>query len=330
MKIDLVYTWVNCSDPAWIEKRRYNLPNAGLDNQEAFGKARTSENNELLYSLRSVEIYAPWINHIFIVTDQQTPEWLDATNEKITIVDHRDIIPAEVLPMFNSTAIEQCLHKIEGLSEHFLYANDDTMFGRDLSPDFFFTSAGKIIYRVTHQKGFYKNLVDNSGIYFTTILRVNREINGRYGLDCLDWRPAHTIDAYTKSSITKCLSEYREWGEETLKSRFRRKEDMQRYMFSLWAVANGDAVVDVIRMRWIPYIELFVRTIEDILVFLRLKKGVKSLYISIADKQIHRTLLLKRPALVCFNDEEYADDNDRVSIQEVMKRIYPKKSSFEK
>lgn len=43
------------------------------------------------------------------------------------------------LPTFSSPAIETHIHRIPGLSQKFIYLNDDVMFGKDVWPDDFFT-----------------------------------------------------------------------------------------------------------------------------------------------------------------------------------------------
>src|SRR3546814_12468985 len=90
------------------------------------------------YALRSVEKHAPWVRRIFVVTDDQRPEWLNTDHPRIQVIDHKDIMPPEALPCFNSTVIEYFLHRIPGLSDRFLFANDDMFFNADLSPGFFF------------------------------------------------------------------------------------------------------------------------------------------------------------------------------------------------
>lgn len=82
-------------------------------------------------------MYAPWINKIFIVTDNQIPDWLDTNHPKIRIIDHKEIMPEECLPCFNSNAIETCIDNITELSEYFLYANDDMFFSSPVKPDDF-------------------------------------------------------------------------------------------------------------------------------------------------------------------------------------------------
>ena len=101
------------------------------------GDVRYVQHDELRYSLRSAFENVPWIRHIFIVTDGQRPVWLK-DHPKISVVDHRQIIPAERLPLFSSIAIEMYLDRIPGLSEHFLYANDDMFFNRPLEVSDFY------------------------------------------------------------------------------------------------------------------------------------------------------------------------------------------------
>mgnify|MGYP003289841632 FL=1 len=66
--IDLVYLWVDGNDPIWRAKRNAFIgetENSSSTNCEG----RYANNDELKYSLRSVELYAPWIRKIFIITD---------------------------------------------------------------------------------------------------------------------------------------------------------------------------------------------------------------------------------------------------------------------
>ena len=116
--IDLVYLWVDGNDPKWLKKRSLLFKEIGRNISTNFN-GRYANNDELKFSLRSVERYAPWIRKIFIVTDDQTPEWLDIKNPKIKIIDHKEILPDESLPCFNASVIEHFLHKIPNLSEYF-------------------------------------------------------------------------------------------------------------------------------------------------------------------------------------------------------------------
>ena len=130
--VDIVYLWCDSNDIEWEKKRSAELSKyTGADiDADAVDKCRFISNDELRYSLRSLEKYAPWLNNIYIVTDNQIPEWLDTDNPKIKLINHSQILPPEVLPTFNASAIETAICNIPGLSEHFLFANDDMFFGQ--------------------------------------------------------------------------------------------------------------------------------------------------------------------------------------------------------
>ncbi|XP_048356712.1 N-acetylglucosamine-1-phosphotransferase subunits alpha/beta isoform X2 [Sphaerodactylus townsendi] len=115
---------------------------------EDISASRFEDNEELRYSLRSIERHAPWVRHIFIVTNGQIPSWLNLDNPRITIVTHQEIFQnVSHLPTFSSPAIESHIHHIPDLSQKFIYLNDDVMFGKDVWPDDFFShSKGQKVY----------------------------------------------------------------------------------------------------------------------------------------------------------------------------------------
>lgn len=143
--IDVVYTWVDGTDPAWLRRKREAMEaDSGTRMTEnAASDLRFVGHDELRHSLRSLEQYAPWVRHVYLVTDRQRPPWLREDHPRLTVVDHVDITPEGTrLPTFNSQAIEANLHRIEGLSEHFLYFNDDVFLSSPVSPDLFFDPQG--------------------------------------------------------------------------------------------------------------------------------------------------------------------------------------------
>uniref|UniRef100_A0A8D3C3W7 N-acetylglucosamine-1-phosphotransferase subunits alpha/beta n=1 Tax=Scophthalmus maximus TaxID=52904 RepID=A0A8D3C3W7_SCOMX len=115
---------------------------------EDVSASRFEDNEELRYSLRSVERHAPWVRHIFIVTNGQIPSWLNLDNPRISVVTHQDIFRNHShLPTFSSPAIETHIHRIPGLSQKFIYLNDDVMFGKEVWPDDFYShSKGQKVY----------------------------------------------------------------------------------------------------------------------------------------------------------------------------------------
>ncbi|WP_145905805.1 stealth family protein [Kitasatospora viridis] len=141
--IDAVVTWVDDTDPVWRERRAETL--AALTERPVTGDGaeRFRNRDELRYCLRAIAMYAPWIRHVFLLTDGQCPDWLAVDHPDVTVVTHGQIFADPgALPVFNSHAIETQLHRIPGLSEHFLYFNDDVFIGRSVRPEQFFQGNG--------------------------------------------------------------------------------------------------------------------------------------------------------------------------------------------
>ncbi|MER6916525.1 stealth family protein [Streptomyces sp. NPDC000594] len=141
--VDVVYTWVDGEEPGMRAKRaRYQENGITEILDKETNASRYTSHDELKYSLRSLAMYADFVRHIYIVTDGQKPHWLDDRAPGITVVDHRDIFPEGVLPVFNSHAIETRLHHIPGLADHYLYFNDDVFVGRRVTAEHFFHGSG--------------------------------------------------------------------------------------------------------------------------------------------------------------------------------------------
>lgn len=118
--IDFVITWVDGSDPKWLkEKSIYTGTDSIKD------ACRYRDWDLLRYWFRGVEKFAPWVNKIHFVTWGHLPSWLNTEHPKLNIVNHLDFIPHKYLPTFNSHTIELNLHRIAGLSDKFVYFNDD-------------------------------------------------------------------------------------------------------------------------------------------------------------------------------------------------------------
>jgi hypothetical protein len=138
LPIDAVYTWVDAADPAWQELFARYVDPSGFDPD------RFAQSDELRYSLRSLDVFAPWIRRIHILSNCAPPSWF-RPSERVVWLDHADVIDSEVLPLFNSGAIESFLHRIPGLSEHFVYLNDDFVLWDSVTPGTFFTRDGRTI-----------------------------------------------------------------------------------------------------------------------------------------------------------------------------------------
>ena len=308
--VDLVYLWCDGNDPNFQEQKNYWLIQENKQpDYQATAAGRFEQVDELKYSLRSVEKYLPWVRHVYLVTAGQIPTWLNTKNPKLTVVDHTEILPKENLPVFNSNAIEAGIYKIPGLSEHFLYANDDTFVNRPLTKDFFFEK-GKPIVRMKSTK------LDPSSLYQAQILSVIDLSENAFSSEIpffskRDLAPHHNIDAYLKSDYADCVHHFAKEYQETLTHRFRKVTSIQRLIVSIWSVMKNHAQVKVI------YISK------------RKPQGVDSLYMVNTKKNYAKQLNRLNPALFCINDSEFSKRKDRMRLKKFLKKRFPKKSKFE-
>lgn len=144
-KIDMVIPFVDNTDEVWRKIyidycKRFNLRNKIVD----ITTCRYKDNVRLIdYQLKLINKNMPWVNTIFLLlmNREQAPKDLPSN---VKIVYHGAFIPQKFLPTFNSTTIEMFLWNIKGLSEHFIYANDDMLPIKPLKPTDFFTEEGKV------------------------------------------------------------------------------------------------------------------------------------------------------------------------------------------
>lgn len=320
MDIDLVYLWVDGNDPAWQARKAAYQQKAGSLNPQAVSACRFVENDELKYSLRSAEKFAPWIRRIYIVTDNQTPTWLDTSNPRIRIVDHREIIPADALPVFNSNAIELHIARIPGLAEHFLVANDDTLFGLPVEPSFFFDTGGKPIVRLKTQS-IRRHL---SQPYCLTIYRMQKLIRARFGKR-YSLAPHHNIDAYLKSEFLQCMQEFVVEADRTAHNRFRAEDDLQRVLIAYYMLAKGNA-----RMSRIGRYNRASGWAEHLKCWLTRRYMTDSRCIPLTTPDLQKVFTKYNPALFAVNDSQEATDDDRRRMQKYLQKMFPEKSAFEK
>jgi hypothetical protein len=145
--IDVVIAWVDGSDPALTEKRNRYLGLTGDKTHPGAHPTRFASINEIRYCVLSVFRFAPFVRNIFIVTDGQDPDlyddiksWFPERADSLRIVDHKEIFDGfeSCLPTFNSISIGNMIWRIKGLSDNFIYFNDDTFLIRSVKPEDFF------------------------------------------------------------------------------------------------------------------------------------------------------------------------------------------------
>jgi len=304
MDIDLVYLWVDGNDPKWLKKKESFL------NKKINTAGRYQSNEELKYSLRSVDKHLPWIRKIFVITDNQTPSFLDTTHPKIQIIDQNKMLPDELLPTFNSNTLEYFMYKIPGLSEFFLYSNDDMFINADLTPSFFFRNGLPIIRTkknpyIKLKIQFKRALNLNVNNYRLAIENAYTIFKKKFNV-FYPFTPHHNIDAYLKSNIKTLVEDV--FPEELNKSflnRFRQQNDIQRILISYYSIFKKRGVMIIANRKESCRIKVH-----------------KTNYQKYIDKY--------NPKLFCLNDSEHATDDDRKHVEPFLKKLYPEKSSFEK
>ncbi len=107
--------------------------------------SRFKQRDELRYTLRSIEKFAPFFRRIYLVTDGQVPAWLKAAHPRLHLVRHADFIPAASLPTFHSDAIQSHIWRISGIAEKFVLLDDDMCFLAPVSTADFYDTEGRVI-----------------------------------------------------------------------------------------------------------------------------------------------------------------------------------------
>ena len=320
MDIDLVYLWVDGNDPVWRTKRSALLHGTAMISHEATDEARFRNNDELKFSLRSVEMYAPWIRHIYIVTDNQVPSWINLDNPRVSIVDHKEIMPPSALPTFSSPAIEWCVDNIPGLSEHFLLANDDTFIAQEISPEFFFNANGQPIVRLKKWQSSRFRL----SLYMKTVKKAQRLVKERFGRG-VKYIPHHNIDAYRKSDVRACKELFATEIAQTIHRHFRSEDDLQRVVILYYLLVNGMG-----EMRLMGRYNKPMRLVDKVKYALRGIYHYETRCIGIGEGRDLRYVMKRyNPVLFCLNDSEGANETQRQHALEFLLQMYPEKSSFE-
>jgi hypothetical protein len=258
--VDVVYTWVDGADPAWVESFRTTATAFGRSvDDEALDPARYRSRDELRYSLRSLWMYCGWVRHIWIVTAGQRPDWL-VDHPRITVVDHEQILPADGLPTFNSHAIEASLHRVEGLAEHVVYFNDDMLIARPLRPEAFFHPNG--LPKVFQSGARVPSVEDDRTLAVDTAAIRGRELLAERFGRVVESKPLHSPYPLLRSVMAEVEREFPDVIGATRRSRFRSPADLstaasftQHYALAtgratLGAIATEYVHVESGRLRW--------------------------------------------------------------------------------
>ncbi len=321
---DFVITWIKDNDSDWLDKKSKYLSGSTGEGSNI----RKYRNWGLLrYWFRGVERFAPWVRKIHFVTEGHLPDWLNTKHEKLAIVKHSDFIPEQCLPTFNSNAIELFMHKIPGLTEQFVYFNDDMFLINKMDPEDFFKDSLPcdlaVLGAVLPQDEPITNII------FNNVKIINRFFR-KTDLTMRQWRKVlcpcygkllirslclypfsrhtgfydpHLAISFTKNTFETVWNLIPDELSETCKRRFRSSQDLSIWLLRYWNLAKGDFVPHKLLGN---YYEI---GNPDLLPYIRRQKG----------------------KMVCCNDVRDGLDfeAEKRKLVEAFELILPEKSQFE-
>lgn len=324
--VDIVIPWVDGSDEKWQkEKRQYD--NSQGDDREI----RYRDWDLLKYWFRGVEKFAPWIRKVHFITCGHLPKWLNTNCEQLHIVNHRDYIPKEYLPTFSSHVIEMNMHRIHGLSEYFIYANDDMFFTAMTEQKDFFKKGLPVDCPIENVQHFKKGGIDlitannlsilnghfqkrqclkkNAGKWFSPRYKTGllRNLYMMPFANFVGFMNPHIIFPYLKSTFAQIWQEEPELMREVSSHRFRSNEDVNQWLARYWQFASGKF------MPGNPGLGQFFSIGRD-------------------DEQIRTAITRQKYKVICLSDDDGRLDyeKEKVFLQQCFEQILPEKSSFEK
>lgn len=122
---DAVITYVNGTDPKWQAVWRKAVSANPVFRTQNLSGARWRDYGTLPLLIRGIRRFMPFVRNIFVVVSGKSQAEYVPKDDGVVVVQDADIIPHQLLPTFNSTCIELFLYRIPGLSEQFIYFNDD-------------------------------------------------------------------------------------------------------------------------------------------------------------------------------------------------------------
>lgn len=345
-QIDFVIAWVDGGDPAWQRERdRYGKMGEKTAAEETGEREKSGvacDTRDVRYRdwdclrfwFRSVEQNAPWVHKIYFVTWGHVPKWLNGNHPKLEIVRHEDYIPGEFLPTFNSHTIELNFHRIPGLSEQFVYFNDDMFLLQQVSPGQFFRDGKPLDMLALQPVVANREDAVMPYIYLNNAMVLARYFDKRENMKQQPgayWHPGYPLlyfgynllermfprftGFYTVHGPSPLLKNTYEalWQREgallseVCSHRFRSREDVSQYLLREWQKLEGN-FYPVNACRFCRYYDL-----------------------SDQNTSLLHAIEKKKSPAVCINDSQKVEAYDRVKreLNEAFLKAFPQKSSFE-
>ena len=298
MKIDYVFPYVNSSDIIWQKSASKYI------SSKEFSKERFRELGFLRYVFRGLAENMPWLNQIIILVSSisQVPKWLFTLNPKIRVVLHKDFIPEEYLPTFNSTTIEMFLHNIPDLSEYFIYSNDDLYPLAPSNPEDYFTDEGipKVSYEVFNEtSSLFRKQCKRIWDLVTECIPDSKLEEGHFYKQC------HEVQPMTLSLLKEVTSIFQKEILDSITRKRDLKKNLSQYLYIDYAIASGKCEK---REKYHSYKQL--------------QKSSKKAIISIIKSKIYKW--------ICINDTEKTDRSVINDIQDAFEKRFPHRCIYEK
>ena len=308
--IDLVIPYVDCTKQKWLEDFKRS---SGGDYREDENQRYYPNETLLKYKFRATEKWMPWVRKVFLLVHDytQVPEWIDKT--KVNVVLHSEFIPARFLPVFNSTAIEMFLHNIPGLSEYFIYSNDDMLPNAELKQKFFFYREYNSPIRIKNE--FHKFVVKDPERREQAWFKISRNSFDLASKDVFNNiipelkdeeypEVPHVSSPMIKSLNKTVYEKYKDIIDASI-TPFRDSKNINQYLFSFYAMLHN--------MCWITnkYRNHYITTNRK-----SLPDAIKTINSGCRE--------------ICLNDEESTDFSIYKDIYETLDHKYPGPCSFER
>lgn len=335
--IDFVIPWVDGSDPKWQNEKSLYEPHqkgsvdCGEDDNR---QERYRDWDNLQYLFRGIEQFAPWVRTVHFVTCGQLPDWLNRNHPKLHFVKHEEYIPKEFLPTFSANTIEWNFHRIKGLSDQFVYFNDDMFLLQKITPKDFFRN-GKPVDMLALQPDVANN--DDKVmpyIYLNNAMLLAKYFNKRENMkkqpgayfhigypiqyfcyNLLEMAFPRFTGFYTVHGPSPLLKKTYQtlWKmepallAEVCSHKFRHKGDVNQYVLREYQKLNGN---------FIP-------------------KNVQAMcgYYEVSDQNdaLLKAITGQTKKVLCLNDAncQINFEQTRKQIQQALEKVFPEKSTFE-
>ena len=201
--------------------------------------------------IRCIRKNLPWVRAIYVILarESQVQPWMEQgtiNGPQLRVVFHKDFMPKEVLPTFNSRAIEMYLHRIPGLSEYFLYGNDDMFPMGGMGVEEFFrpeADASGVVAALLPCLHYTKKAFNPDNAFHLACMNGLNFVASHFGQHFEDYwlRVGHNVVPMVRST---CEMFWERWPKKMQASvtKFRLSQNYNQYIYSWWQILSGQYV----------------------------------------------------------------------------------------